>query len=145
MAATSDFLDGYCARKFHATSTLGSMLDPLADKVLMTSTYALFAYVKYIPSYAAAIVIGRDFLILAAVIMCKLRSIDLEICPLTSSKINTTIQLLFVILVLACKSMAMNIPLLMKLCGLIVSISTIFSGVEYVQKYYWIKDKILGR
>jgi cardiolipin synthase len=144
LAAASDFFDGYLARKFHATSDLGSMLDPVADKVLMTSSYALFAFMKYIPPYVAAVVIGRDFLILATVIACKMCDIDLKICPLMSSKINTAIQLLFVILVLACKSVAMNIPCLTELCG-IVSISTIFSGVEYAQKYYWIKDKILER
>ena len=43
LAAVSDFLDGYLARRFHVTSDFGSMLDPVADKVLMTSTYTLLA------------------------------------------------------------------------------------------------------
>ena len=142
LAAVSDFLDGYLARRFHVTSDFGSMLDPVADKVLMTSTYTLLAYAKYIPPYVAVIVIGRDLLILTAVIVCKIRDIDLEICPLLSSKINTAIQLLFVILILACKSITINITWLERLCGLVISISTIFSGVEYVRKYCWIKNKI---
>ncbi|MDR2646246.1 MAG: CDP-alcohol phosphatidyltransferase family protein [Holosporaceae bacterium] len=143
LAASSDFLDGYLARKFHVSSDLGSMLDPLADKALMISSYVLFAYVKFIQTYVAALVVGRDFLILGVVTICKLRRIPLEIQPLLSSKINTAIQLLFLVGVLACKSLAMNVPWATELCGLIVSISTIFSGAEYAQKYYWIKDKIL--
>ncbi|MDR0581088.1 MAG: CDP-alcohol phosphatidyltransferase family protein [Holosporaceae bacterium] len=145
MAASSDFLDGYWARKFHVSSDLGRILDPLADKVLMVTSYALLAYVKFIPTYVATLVVGRDFLILNVVAICKFRRIPLKIQPLLSSKINTAIQLLFLVGVLACKSLEMNVPWLIELSRLIVSVSTIFSGAEYVQKYYWIKDKIFGR
>jgi cardiolipin synthase len=145
LAASSDFLDGYLARKFHVSSDFGSVLDPLADKVLIISSYALLAYLKFIPTYVAALVVGRDFLILNAVAICKFLRIALKIQPLLSSKINTALQLLFLVGILACKSLAMNIPWLTELCGLIVSVSTIFSGAEYAQKYCWIKDKILER
>jgi cardiolipin synthase len=141
IAAISDFLDGYLARKFRASSALGALLDPLADKVLMTIVYALLAGVNFIPLYLAIIVIGRDILILSAVTLCKFRSIDLEIRPITSSKINTGLQLVFIILVLACNNLAMNVPYLLEICGMVVCVSTVFSGAEYVRKYYWIKNK----
>ncbi|MDR0753351.1 MAG: CDP-alcohol phosphatidyltransferase family protein [Holosporaceae bacterium] len=145
LAAGSDFLDGYLARKFYVSSNFGSILDPLADKALMMSSYALLAYLKFIPIYVATLVVGRDFLILAAVAICKFQGVVLKIQPLLASKINTAIQLLFLMGVLACKSFVMNIQWFIEVCGLIVGVSTIFSGVEYAQKYYWIKDKILGR
>ncbi|MDR0678082.1 MAG: CDP-alcohol phosphatidyltransferase family protein, partial [Holosporaceae bacterium] len=88
IAAISDFLDGYLARKLRVSSTLGAILDPLADKVLMITTYALLTSVKFIPLYVTIIVIGRDILILSAVLLCKILSVDLKIKPITSSKIN---------------------------------------------------------
>jgi cardiolipin synthase len=143
LAAISDFLDGYLARKYNASSDLGKMLDPLADKTLMIISYVLLAHVEAIPAYMAMIVAGRDFLILTVIGACKMRNINLEIRPHLSSKINTTIQLIFIVLVLACKSLSMHIPWFLDLGGLVVSVSTIFSGAVYVQKYYWIKDKLL--
>jgi cardiolipin synthase len=142
IAAVSDFLDGYLARKLRALSSLGALLDPLADKVLMTVSYSLLVAVEFIPLHIAVIVIGRDILILFTVLICKILSINLEIKPLRSSKINTTIQLIFIILVLSCNNLSMNVPCLLEIGGIIVCISTVLSGVEYVRKYYWIKKQI---
>ncbi len=145
IAAISDFLDGYIARKFSVGSKFGAALDPLADKVLMTISYILFAIVNFIPMYVAIIVISRDVLILSAVIACKINNIALEMKPLMSSKINTTIQLIFLVVVLACKCVTLNIPYCIDIGAVIVSASTIFSGVEYVQKYFWIAHKLFKR
>ncbi|MDR2781736.1 MAG: CDP-alcohol phosphatidyltransferase family protein [Holosporaceae bacterium] len=145
LASISDFFDGYVARKFLVSSEFGAMLDPLADKVLMTVSYILFAYVKFIPVGIAVIVVARDFLILLAVAMCKFSGVDLKMKPLLSSKINTALQLIFIVLVLACNALLVNIQYLVEVCAAIVGFSTIFSGAEYVQKYYWIKGKVFAR
>jgi cardiolipin synthase len=145
LASISDFLDGYFARKFHVSSELGAMLDPLADKTLMAVSYVIMARVNFIPTYAAIFVVGRDFLILSVVLICKILDVDLKMRPTMSSKINTTIQLIFVILVLACNCLSINVPYIIKLGAAIVCVSTVFSGVEYVQKYYWIKDELFKR
>ncbi|MDR1982308.1 MAG: CDP-alcohol phosphatidyltransferase family protein [Holosporaceae bacterium] len=146
VAAASDFLDGYWARKFQVLSNLGAVLDPLADKVLMIVSYSLFAHVEFIPTYVAIIVIGRDILILFTVLTCKILSINIKIQPLPASKINTAIQLIFIILVLSCNNLSINVPSYFRdACAMIVCASCIFSGAEYVHKYYWIKDKIFSR
>ena len=140
IAALTDFFDGYIARKFQVCSKFGSMIDPLADKILMFSAYAIFCYAELISSFTASLVIGRDLLILATVIAGLIAKIDLKFAPLWSSKVNTTIQLAFVIIVLACKSFSINISL--ATLELIVCLSTIYSGIEYVVKYRWIKDEL---
>jgi cardiolipin synthase len=139
IAAISDFLDGYIARKFKIVSKIGAMLDPLADKVLITASYALLAWINLIPLYVAAIVIARDVIILFVILVNRIFKVNLEIHPLMSSKINTTFQLIFVLLVLSCNYLATSVPSLMKICEIIVCISTIFSGAEYAYKYYQIK------
>jgi cardiolipin synthase len=144
-ASVSDFLDGYIARKFHVSSEFGAMLDPLADKVLMTISYVLFAFTGFVSVFVTAVVIARDFLILSVVLLCKIYNIDLKIHPLASSKINTTIQLIFIISVFVYNILSINIEYLSNVCAAIVVFSKIFSGAEYVQKYYWIKYKIFAR
>jgi CDP-diacylglycerol--glycerol-3-phosphate 3-phosphatidyltransferase len=144
-AALSDFFDGYFARKLHASSEFGAALDPLADKILVTISYVLLANAKLIPLYAVAIVIGRDVLILLAVVACKISNVALKMRPLMSSKINTAIQALFVSLVLTCNALSANVSCLVELFAAVVAVSTIFSGAEYARKYYWIKDKLFKR
>lgn len=140
VAAISDFFDGYLARKFKITSEFGAMLDPVADKVLMFVSYLLFAYEKIIPCYLAAVVISRDLLILTVVSICLLKKIKLKISPLMSSKINTTVQLAFVILVLTCKTFTINLSLdvfVWFVCGM-----TVYSGLDYARRYEWIKNEL---
>jgi cardiolipin synthase len=143
MAGISDFLDGYYARKFNVTSNLGAMLDPLGDKILMTVSYFLLAYAGLIHYYVTVIVILRDVFILCVVLVCKLFDIKLKISPSMASKINTSIQLIFVLIILTCKQLSMDVPYFCEICSAIVCISTIFSGAEYAYKYYWIKGKLL--
>jgi cardiolipin synthase len=145
LAAISDFLDGYIARKFKASSEFGAMLDPLADKALMLICYALFAQAKLIPIFVAVVVITRDLLILLTVALCKIRGVELKMQPLLSSKINTTIQLIYIILVLGCNALLVNIGYPGEVGAVLVAFFTVFSGAEYVQKYYWVGRKIFFR
>lgn len=140
VAAVSDFLDGYIARKFKITSKFGAMMDPLADKLLMFVTYLLFAHEKIIPYYLAAVVILRDLLILSVVLICLLKKIELKFSPLMSSKINTTVQLVFVMLILTCKTFSINLSLdvlVLFVCGM-----TIYSGLDYARRYKWVKNEL---
>ena len=63
--ATTDWFDGYLARRWKATSKLGQILDPLADKFLLISTYLTLGLVSLIPLWLVTLVLVRDFLILA--------------------------------------------------------------------------------
>jgi cardiolipin synthase len=145
LAAVSDFLDGFCARKLKASSETGAMLDPLADKILITVSYLLFAQAELIPAYTAMVVIGRDLLILAAVLACKVSGAHLEIRPLMSSKINTAVQLIYIGSVIACKLLPIYVPYLPESFGIIVVVSTVFSGADYARRYRWIKDEVFKR
>ncbi|MDR1236589.1 MAG: CDP-alcohol phosphatidyltransferase family protein [Holosporaceae bacterium] len=144
-ASVSDFFDGYIARKFQVSSEFGAMLDPLADKTLVIISYLLLACVKFIPVYVTVAVVVRDLLILSAVTLCKIRRVELKMRPLLSSKINTAIQLVFIVSVLGCKIAAVNVECLLEVCAAVVVFSAIFSGARYVQKYFWIKDKFFSK
>ena len=66
LVCAGDALDGYLARRLHSRSRLGALLDPLADKLLMTAGYLLLSFMSWpeptIPKWVAVIVISRDVL-----------------------------------------------------------------------------------
>ena len=64
--SVTDVADGYLARSFHAVSRMGAYLDPIADKILLSGTFLVLALTGAIESWLAAIILGRDVMILAA-------------------------------------------------------------------------------
>ena len=63
MAGVTDFLDGYLARKYNLVTTFGKLMDPLADKIFITTTFIFAVQVDLMPAWIAVIVIAREFLV----------------------------------------------------------------------------------
>ncbi|MGE9267341.1 MAG: CDP-diacylglycerol--glycerol-3-phosphate 3-phosphatidyltransferase [Verrucomicrobiales bacterium] len=63
LAAVSDWLDGYLARKLGLVTSLGKLLDPLADKILVTSAFVFFSARGLCPVWITAVIIAREFLV----------------------------------------------------------------------------------
>jgi CDP-diacylglycerol--glycerol-3-phosphate 3-phosphatidyltransferase len=61
VAAASDSVDGYLARRYEITSRLGQWLDPLADKILITAPVITLTVVERFPLWAAAVIVIREF------------------------------------------------------------------------------------
>jgi CDP-diacylglycerol---glycerol-3-phosphate 3-phosphatidyltransferase len=61
LAAFTDFLDGYLARKRNEVTTLGKLLDPIADKLLMSAAFISLVEVGVAPAWMVVIVVGREF------------------------------------------------------------------------------------
>lgn len=62
-SCVTDFVDGYIARKYNMKSIIGSILDPMADKLLMTICTLSLSYISSMPLYLACLIIGRDVLL----------------------------------------------------------------------------------
>ncbi len=60
LASATDFLDGYLARTRGLVSTLGKILDPLADKLLVASSLIMLAALNFIPGWIACVIVGRE-------------------------------------------------------------------------------------
>jgi len=69
IAAFSDALDGYLAKRFGWSSHLGALLDPLADKVFMAGSFIAAVWVGLIPLWITVIVIARDVIIVAGALV----------------------------------------------------------------------------
>ena len=99
--AISDFLDGFIARKFNVQSEIGSYLDSIADKAFIISAYMLIGTQQLLPIFVIIIVISRDIIIMGAFCLSFAMNQKLDINPLRISKVNTFMQFILIILVLA--------------------------------------------
>ena len=101
IAGVSDGVDGFLAKRLGMTSELGAHLDPLADKVLIVSIYIALGITEAIPRWIVILVVSRDFMIVAAVIVSWLFEKPVPMKPSMVSKLNTVAQVAFAALVLA--------------------------------------------
>jgi cardiolipin synthase len=95
LISLTDIADGYLARRLHASSRLGSYLDPIADKILLSGTFLVLALNGAIESWVAAVVLGRDFLILATAGVLYLTTGRRNFPPSRWGKFSTFVQILF--------------------------------------------------
>jgi cardiolipin synthase len=94
----TDGFDGYLARRFDAASKLGAMLDPVADKVLLSGAFLTLALNGTIPAWLAGLVLGRDILILLfAVGVLLFTNIRGEFPPSNAGKLSTLVQIVYIL------------------------------------------------
>lgn len=103
IAGISDALDGFIARYFNQRTELGTYLDPIADKLLMLSSYVCLGYTMVLPDWLCVIVISRDVLLLLGIGICSVADIKVEINPSKISKLNTVAQISTIFFVLLAK------------------------------------------
>lgn len=101
-AGVTDALDGYLARKLNVSSRTGEVLDPIADKVLLTGAFAGLWLAGAIPGWLTALVLGRDAIILAgAGIALLLSKAPRRFPPSLWGKLSTIVQMALVVTVTA--------------------------------------------
>ena len=132
IAGVSDALDGFLARAFHWQSRLGSMLDPIADKLLLVVIFITLTYHDIIPNWLTVLVISRDVIILLGAISYQWITGNLKISPLMSSKINTALQIVFVLGLMYHLAISPLPEIILSFLEISVVATTIISGVNYI-------------
>ena len=61
VAASTDLLDGYLARRWRQTTTVGTLLDPIADKLLISAALISLVQIRRIPAWMVVVIVGREF------------------------------------------------------------------------------------
>ena len=100
VAGVSDAMDGFLARRYGWQTELGSLLDPLADKVLVAAMYLVFTLQGLISPWLVALILTRDILILLGAGVYRGVFGDLTVNPSLLSKINTALQIVVVLLLM---------------------------------------------
>ncbi|MGH9865167.1 MAG: CDP-alcohol phosphatidyltransferase family protein [Candidatus Acidiferrales bacterium] len=132
IAGLSDGLDGLLARKLNQKTQLGSFLDPIADKLLLSSSYFMLAFKGKIAWWLAILVLGRDVLILVACAVILLVVGRMTFPPSIFGKLNTTFQVLLVLgVILAALMQNPALRIARVLLVYLVAAFTIISGFHY--------------
>src|SRR4030067_2468054 len=100
LAGITDGADGLIARLTRQRTELGAYLDPIADKLLLSSSFITLAIFELLPSWLTVIVITRDVIILVGIIVMTLNQYEVKIQPSPVGKVTTTFQILTIILAL---------------------------------------------
>jgi cardiolipin synthase len=135
VAGISDAVDGFLAKYFHWQSRLGSYLDPLADKLLLISSYVTLAWMDLIPLWLAVLVVLRDIVIFSGAVAYYFLLRPFEGQPMLISKLNTLFQILLVFTILVKHGFTPLPDTLVAVLIVLVTLTTLASGVLYV--YVW--------
>lgn len=130
-AGVTDGVDGLAARICQQRTVLGAYLDPIADKLLLTSGFITLAILGAIPRWLAVIVITRDVIISLGFAILVLVDRRPEIKPTTLSKINTVIQVLTVAIVLFSR-LQTSFTTLVPVMIAATACTTILTGLHYI-------------
>jgi cardiolipin synthase len=134
-AGVSDGVDGFLAKRFGMQSELGSYLDPLADKALIVSIYIALGIVQALPRWFVILVVSRDIMIVAAVMLSWVVAKPVAMKPLAVSKANTAAQIILATAVLAALGLAFHADWLIWLGIAVVTALTLLSIAAYVREW----------
>ena len=127
IASLTDFLDGYIARSRGLVTDFGKFMDPLADKVLVTTAMLWFVQTGVMPAWAVAVVIFREFAISGVRLIAAERG--RVIAAAWSGKIKTAATMVFLMLIF------LPLPGWVDTLGVwVIVVTTVYSGLEYLVK-----------
>jgi cardiolipin synthase len=131
-AGFSDGLDGYLANRFHWTTRLGGLLDPVADKLLVAGMFITLAWVGKIPAWLTVLVILRDVVIFGGAVAYNFLIEPVEGEPTRVSKLNTVLEMLFLLFVVSHAAFDWPDPISTTVLGAAILVTVVISGADYV-------------
>jgi cardiolipin synthase len=132
VAGFSDGVDGYLAKRFDWHTRIGALLDPIADKLLVAGTFMVLVYTGHIPLWLAALVIFRDVVIVGGATAYNFLIRPVEGEPTRISKLNTALQLLFLVFVLSRAAFGWPDQITITVLGASIVVTVVVSGIDYV-------------
>jgi cardiolipin synthase (CMP-forming) len=135
LAGVSDAVDGFIAKRFDMRTRIGALLDPVADKTLLVSTYVTLGVAGQLPAWLVILVVSRDLMIVGGFIMVQLLAAQTKSEPLFVSKANTALQIVLVALTLARLGFALDDHGLGGALVLAVAATTVLSGAGYLVRW----------
>jgi len=131
-AGFSDALDGYLARRLRQHSSVGALLDAVADKLIIFSTIVMLTWSGNLPGWLAALLVGRDVAMAAAVFLYHRLTGGVEIAPLFLGKLHVFVAFGLLALVLADASGVAAYPRVLPWVMVFSAITAVTSFCQYL-------------
>ncbi len=135
LAGGSDGIDGYLAVRFNWQTRLGALLDPIADKLLVTGMFVTLATIGLIPVWLTVVVIARDVVIFSGAVAYNYLVEPVHGEPTQISKLNTALQLLFLLFVLSRAGFNWPDEITITVLGASILVTVVISGIDYVWRW----------
>lgn len=103
LAMVTDFLDGFFARRRNQITTLGTLLDPIADKLLVTSAFISLVQMGLTPAWMVVIIVGREFIVSGLRSVLATQGFALAASPW--GKLKTTTQSIAIVLLISTRTL----------------------------------------
>lgn len=132
LAGASDGLDGYLAKRFNWHTRTGALLDPVADKLLVDGLFITLAINGQIPAWLAVIVVARDVVIIGGATTYNFLIAPVQGQPTRISKVNTVVELLFILFVLSRAAYGWPDQITITILGAAILVTVVISGIDYV-------------
>jgi CDP-diacylglycerol--glycerol-3-phosphate 3-phosphatidyltransferase len=129
-AAVTDLLDGYLARKRAQVTTLGILLDPIADKLLISAAFISLVELKLVPAWMVVIIIGREFAVTGLRAVASAEGFVLQASELGKTK------MLFQVVAITVIVLQRRHPLIRPLGEALLWLVVVFALVSAAQ-YFW--------
>ena len=133
LAGVSDALDGLLAKRLNCVTRLGTFLDPLADKALLVAAFVTLGLQDELPLWLVILVVSRDLMIVGGALLYQLIMHELHLRPLLISKLNTTMQIILIAVILGQPGLGIVLPpILVTLLIWTSGLTTLLSGAAYL-------------
>jgi len=129
LASLTDMLDGYIARSRGRQTRLGAFLDPVADKLLLTSAFVTLTSLKMVPFWITAVVVSRDLILSVGVLVIHVSGGSVHPAPSWIGKASTALQMATVLAAMIFVHTAPGLP---RLFAWVTAVLTIASGLQYM-------------
>ena len=144
LAGMTDGLDGLIARLFNQKSQLGAYLDPLADKLLLVSSFILLGRLGLVPMWLVVITVSRDAIIILGLLILMLHHVPIVIKPSIASKATTLAQLMTVLSILGSPYVQLQ-SWMYTLLFVSTGVLSVISGFNYVMTGFSLYDAHRGQ
>jgi cardiolipin synthase (CMP-forming) len=135
IAGLTDGLDGTIARVANQRTQLGAVLDPLADKLLLTTGFITLSVMHLIPLWVTILVVSRDLILMLGTAVAQFTDTQVDISPTMLGKSTTLIQLATLVLVVFLASRRIDLSIVQPLLY-VMAIVTLSSGLHYLYRGY---------
>jgi cardiolipin synthase len=134
-AGVSDALDGFIAKRFNSRTRIGALLDPVADKALLSSVYVALLYAGELPDWLVILVVFRDATIVGGFMLIQTLAAPRKFDPLYISKLNTAMQIALVAYVLARLGLGWADGRATEVLVVVTALTTVLSGFSYLVRW----------
>ncbi len=132
VAAITDFFDGYFARRLNKTTRLGALLDPIADKLLMSAAFISLVELGLAKAWMVVIIIGREFAVSGLRSIAAQRGVTIAASPLGKTKMVT--QVIAISLLIVAYELG-EFRFTSEIALWLVMLFALVSGVDYFIKF----------